>query len=80
MSDITSVKYAEICRCLYAKKERLLHRKERLSLRLIDLENKRDALNQYGFWSIGYFTAMVREIEDQIDDIDDLFRAISRMK
>ena len=80
MSDMASVKYAETCRRLYAKKERLLHRKERLSLRLIDLENKRDALNQYGFWSIGYFTAMVREIEDQIDDIDDLFRAISRMK
>ena len=80
MSDIASVKYVKMCRRLYAKKERLLHRKERLSLRLIDLENKRDALNQYGFWSIGYFTAMVREIEDQIDDIDDLFRAIGSIK
>lgn len=57
---------------LLKQKRKLERRLKRNSEKLSELEKNKDKLSKHGHWSLGYFTGIVNELENQLDDINEL--------
>lgn len=63
---------------LTKKRDRLYHRLNRYKPKVDNLKNLE--LSCHGYWALGYHEALIEELQEQIEDINDIINSLEPKK